>query len=264
MKNDKRFSNYPLSSEKKWAAYFWSLLEKALELHAEKQTHFANPRQQQIAKDLLGRFSGIRSSFFGGYPEAERVKIHVCPQALPGGGEEKTIACLMVKGSFPEGILTHRDFLGALLGLGIKREMIGDIIYRGGEKAFVFLEKELVPFVKTNFRKAGLFTVETEEIGLDELEAGFEPQCVKQIKGTVASMRLDAVAGLGFGLSRSKIAPLIKGEQMKINYQLVSRPSQLVKEGDLISLTGRGRLEVVEKRGKSRKGRTHLLLHRII
>jgi RNA-binding protein YlmH len=68
---------------------------------------------------------------------------------------------------------------------------------------------------------------------------------------------------LGFGLSRAKIAPLIRGEQVKINHQVVKQPSKTVQAGDLISLAGRGRIEVVEELGKSRKGRIHLLVHRI-
>lgn len=264
MQRDKPFFNYPLPTEKKWAACFWSLLEKAVELNMEQRTHFADPRQQQIARDLLHRFPGVNCSFFGGYPEAERVRIYARPLSLPGGGERETISCLVLKGDFPEGVLTHRDFLGALLSLGIKREAVGDIIYRGGEKAFIFLVKDLAAFVKLNLQKAGRYNLEVQEVELDATAAEFEPRRVKEIRGTVASMRLDAVAGLGFGLSRSKIAPLIKGEQVKVNHQLVNQPSRPVKEGDVISLAGKGRLEVVEKMGESRKGRTHLLLFRII
>jgi RNA-binding protein YlmH len=261
---DKHTLNYPLPTEKKWAVYFWSLLEKAAEHNTEQWTHFADPRQQQIARDLMRRFPGLKCSFFGGYPEAERVRICACPLSLPGRGEKEAISCLAIKGDYPKGVLTHRDFLGALLGLGIKREMVGDIIYQGGEKAFIFLVKELAPFVKINLQKAGRYSLEVEESEPELLREELLPRRIKEIRGTVASMRLDAVAGLGFGLSRSKIAPLIRGEQIKVNHQLVNRPSRLVNEGDVISLAGRGRLEVVEKKGESRKGRIHLLLFRII
>lgn len=255
--------NYPLPMEKKWAANFWSLLEKAEELNAAQWTYFADPRQQQIARDLGKHFPGRQCSFYGGYPEAERARICITPASHRGEENEKAVGCLVIKGSFPPGVLTHRDFLGALLGLGLKREMVGDIVYRGGDKAFVFLVKDMAPFVKTNLLKAGRYALVVEET-----EPGraveFEPRLMKEIKGTVASMRLDAVAGLGFGISRSKIVPLIKGEQIKVNHQLVSQPARPVKEGDIISLAGRGRLEIAEKGRESRKGRTHLLLLRII
>lgn len=255
--------NYPLPAEKKWAAYFWSLLEKTVQLNMEHWTNFTDPRQQQIARDLLRSFPGVKCFFYGGYPEAERVRIYLCPLSLQGRGEQEAVGCLLIKGDYPQGVLTHRDFLGALMGLGIKREMVGDIIYRGGVKAFVFLVKSLVPFVRAHLQKAGRYKLEVEEIDPTKVPE-IEPSRIKEIRGTVASLRLDAVAGLGFGLSRSKIAPLIKSEQVKLNHQLVKQPSKAVNEGDVISLVGRGRIKVVEIKGESRKGRTHLLLHRII
>ncbi len=111
--------NYPLPMEKKWAANFWSLLKTASELRAVQWTNFADPRQQQIARDLLGSFPDLQCSFFGGYPDAERVRICISPPSAHGVDEEKEMGCLIIKGGFPQGVLTHRDFLGALLGLGI-------------------------------------------------------------------------------------------------------------------------------------------------
>lgn len=256
--------NYPLSTEKRWAVYFWSLMDKALESNSEQCSAFVDPRQQDIARDLLSHFTSVSCSFFGGYPEAERVRLSVRPLSLRGAAESERISCLVLGGEFPEGILTHRDFLGTLLGLGIKREMVGDIIYSGGKQAYVFLVKDMALFVRENLRKTGRFTVEVSEVGLDSLPMVFEPRRIKEVKGTVASMRLDAVAGLGFGLSRSKIMPLIKGERVKLNHQFINQPSKTVKEGDIISLLGKGRIEVVSQMGESRKGRIHLLLHRMV
>ncbi len=254
--------NYPLSTEKKWASYFWSLLKKTAEQNIKHCTYFADPRQQEIARDLLHHFNNIQCLFFGGYPDAERVRILVKPLSSAAGKEGDFISCLALCGNFPERILTHRDFLGALLGLGIKREMVGDIIYTGGEKAYAFLVKELAPFVQQNLTRAGHYELQAEEIDLQLFPAEAEPRRTKEIKGTVASMRLDSVTGLGFGLSRSKIIPLIKGERVKVNHQLVKQPSKAVKTGDIISLAGRGRIEIIEEMGISRKGRIHLLLKR--
>lgn len=254
--------SYPLATEKKWASYFWSLLIKASEQNTQHCTYFADPRQQDIARDLLHHFTGVKCSFFGGYPEAERVRIFINPSSSATDEEGEFISCLAIHGSFPERILTHRDFLGALLGLGIRREMVGDIIYTGGEKAYVFLVKHLASYVCQNLTRAGRYEIQVEEIDLRLFPAEAEPRRTKEIKGTVASMRLDTVAGLGFGLSRSKISPLIKGERVKVNHQLVKQPSKAVKTGDIISLAGRGRIEITEEKGISRKGRIHLLLKR--
>ncbi len=254
---------YSLVTEKKWAAYFESLLQEVAAGQRIRCTFFTDPRQQEIARELMRYYPEVKCSFFSGYPEAERARICLTPSALPALTEDGQISCLLLRGTFPADVLSHRDFLGALLGLGINREMIGDIIYRGTEEAYIFLAKELATFVRLNLKKTGHFAVETEELALQDVKTDLMPRRIKEIRGTVASMRLDAVSGLGFGLSRAKIAPLIRGEQVKINHQVVKQPSKTVQAGDLISLAGRGRIEVVEELGKSRKGRIHLLVHRI-
>ncbi len=264
MSKEEQLLAYPLLTEKKWAASFLSLLKK---VNASQQRHcslFADPRQQEIARELLHHFPGVKCFFWGGHPAAERVRICLSPFSLSGSEEKEEVSCITLRGDFPADVLSPRDFLGALLGLGLKREMIGDIIYQGTEKAYVLLVKELLSFVRFNLKKAGRYQLEVEELPLDVLKTCLVPRRIKEIKGTVASLRLDAVSGLGFGLSRSKIAPLIRGEQVKVNHQVVKQPSKSIAEGDLISLAGRGRIEVVKVLGESRKGRTHLLLHRII
>lgn len=263
MSKQKHSLKYSLVTEKKWAAYFESMLQEVAADQRVRCTFFTDPRQQEIARELLRYYPEVKCSFFSGFPEAERARICLIPAALPAIAEDGQVSCLLLRGAFPAGVLNHRDFLGALLGLGINREMIGDIIYRGAEEAYVFLAKELATFVRLNLKKTGYFAVETEEVALKDVKTDLVPRRIKEIRGTVASMRLDAVSGLGFGLSRSKIAPLIRGEQVKINHQVVKQPSKTVQAGDLISLAGRGRIEVVEELGKSRKGRIHLLVHRI-
>ena len=256
---------YPLPHENKWASYFWSVLENSGERHVQQTTSFTDPRQQQIAAELLHVFPGdVKCSYFGGYPEAERVRICVFPHTHATADIQPVVSCLKLQGSFPPGILTHRDFLGALLGLGIKRETLGDIIYRGEEEAYLFLTPEITPFVESNLTKIGRYSARAETCDPETLFQDFPAKRVKEISGTVASMRADAVAGLGFGLSRSRMAPLIKGEQLKVNYQTINQPSKTVKEGDLLSLAGKGRVEVTQILGESKKGRTRLLLKRYI
>ena len=248
--------------EKKWASYFNALLEKASSQECELITPFADPRQQEIALQLSRSFPACGIVFSGGYSGAERARMLIFPRTrVPR--EEQYVTPLLISGSFPPGMLSHRDFLGAILGLGIKREMVGDIICRDTE-TLVFLLPEMAVFVEQQLQQIGRYSVNgtiPEEIP-PSLIGG--QNRVKEIRGTVASLRLDAVAGLGFGLSRSRITPLVRGEQVKLNHQAISQPSRSVKEGDLISLTGRGRVEVVEVLGETRKGRISLKLRRLI
>ena len=248
-------------AENKWASYFHALLAKVAGRKQEHITPFADPRQQEIAGQLSRSFPDCALVFDGGYPGAERARIILYPRDWPPQ-QHRVATPLLLKGNFPPGMLNHRDFLGAVLGLGLRREMVGDIICRE-DGAIVLLVPELVTFVTQNLRQVGRYPVQAEaleEVPLSFLEGR---ERVKEIRGTVASLRLDAVAGLGFGLSRSRITPLVKGEQVKLNHQLISQPSRAVKEGDLISLAGRGRVEVVEVLGETRKGRISLKLRRM-
>ncbi len=249
--------------EKKWAAYFESLLKKAVHEQKELCTTFADPRQQQAAGDLARNYPAVKCSFFGGTPEAERARICISPFAETRTTASEQVSCLVIKGRFPDYTLTHRDFLGAVLSLGLRREMIGDIIYHGVGAAYLVLCANLGNHVCQHLQAVGRYPVEVEFLDLEELSAELPPRMVKEIKGTVPSLRVDAVAGLGFGLSRSKIAPLIRGGRLKVNHQLVSQPSRPVVVGDMISLAGKGRIELVSSQGKTRKGRTHLLMRRM-
>ncbi len=248
--------------EKKWARYFNALLEKVSTQECEQSTPFADPRQQEIALQLSRSFPVCGIVFAGGYPGAERARMLVFPRTRPPR-EDKSVTPLLISGSYPPDMLNHRDFLGAILGLGIKREMVGDIICRDAE-TLVFLVPEMADFVVQHLQQVGRYPVNgtiPEQIPLSFIQG---QERIKEIRGTVASLRLDAVAGLGFGLSRSRITPLVRGEQVKLNHQAISQPSRLVREGDLISLTGRGRVEVMEILGETRKGRISLKLRRML
>lgn len=247
-------------AEKKWARYLTGLLEKVSTQQCELVTPFADPRQQEIAQHLSRDYPACDLVFAGGMATAERARIQILPHNHTPK-EKNPVTPLLIEGSFPADTLSHRDFLGAILGLGIKREMVGDIICKG-TAALVFIIPDLADYVVQHLKQVGRFTV-------DVTVPGQIPQAfvrgegrIKEIRGTVASLRIDAVAGLGFGLSRSRITPLVKGEQVKLNHRAINQPSRTVKEGDLISLTGRGRVEVVEILGETRKGRISLKLRR--
>ena len=117
-------------------------------------------------------------------------------------------------------------------------------------------------YIGINLIKVGSVPVSVEEISLREL---LQPERnYKEITGTVASLRLDAIAGLAFGISRSKMAPFIKGENIRLNFKVVKDPATPVKEGDVISANRLGRAKVVEVGGQSKKGRTYVKVHRYV
>jgi len=156
---------------------------------------------------------------------------------------------------------SHRDYLGSLMGLGIKREKIGDILVRE-DFAFVVVLKDIADYIRINLTKVGNARVEIDIVNPDELDI-LEPK-VKKISSTVASLRLDSVASAGFGISRSKTGRFDKRGKSGRQLETATNPARLVKEGDTISIRGKGRV-VVEKVGNTtKKDRIHILLKKFI
>jgi RNA-binding protein YlmH len=221
-------------------------------------TDFLDPFQQRTADRVLHLFKEVKSITWGGYAGAERARLLMFPLQQQAGTADVELAFLEVDAGPRAEALSHRDFLGAVLGLGLRREKVGDILLSGEGKAQLVVHPEITDYLLTHWTDVGRHAVRLRPIDAADLQPA-DPR-VKEIKTTVASLRLDAVASAGFGVSRSKLVPAIRANQLKLNWQSVTHASANVKEGDVISLAGRGRVEVAEVRGESKKGRIQLLL----
>lgn len=149
--------------------------------------------------------------------------------------------------------------MGSILGTGLKRGKIGDILVQESG-CQVIVAAEVADYLLSNWSQVGKVPITLKEI--DEEQLAVEPERIKEIKGTVASLRLDAVAAEGFGTSRSKMVREIKAERVKVNWKPVSNPALSISQGDVLSIRGRGRVVVSEVGGTTRKGRTSIVLHR--
>ena len=177
------------------------------------------------------------------------------------GEPDFAIAALLVTWDKRYYDVGHRDVLGAFTGMGCSRDILGDIVFTD-EGAQMVVDKTMVPFILSNLTQIGAATVEVKEIPLTELKE--KEQRVKVISATVSALRLDAVAAAGFGVSRSRMAEEIKGQNVRVNWQDAKNPSQLVKEGDVISFRSRGRAELAEVRGTTKKGRMAITMKRYL
>ena len=145
------------------------------------------------------------------------------------------------------------------MSLGVDREYIGDIIATK-DCAKILVDKKMCEYFTANLTQIGGSPVKTT---LDELEnISPKEERTKEIRATVASLRVDSIAAAGFGMSRSKAVQELAAEKIKLNWQTVKNASQSIKEGDILSMRGRGRLEVAEIRGQTKKGRVGVLLKR--
>mmetsp|Transcript_23122 Transcript_23122/g.59237 ORF Transcript_23122/g.59237 Transcript_23122/m.59237 type:complete len:162 (+) Transcript_23122:717-1202(+) len=147
---------------------------------------------------------------------------------------------------------SHPDFLGSILGTGITREKVGDIILLGDQGAQFLTAPELVSHFESSLTQVRTVTVTTRQIDLSQLSIS-APKVV-ETKSVEASMRLDSVASAGFRMSRSKMSDLIKSGAVRVNWKTGCKSKDEVKEGDIISCSGKGRVEVkavsVTKKGK--------------
>lgn len=210
----------------------------------------------------LWRELAVEPIRWGGYPEAERVVL-IFPadwqdeeSILSGSG--CPVAVLRAEYR-PEDVLSHRDFLGALMGLGVERDTIGDILPREGSCDIVLM-RTVLPYVLQNLTSAGRASLRLREVERAESrEAEF-----RLIRDTVASLRLDAVVGSGFSLAREKAAAAIRTGRVAVNGLECLKPDKAVEAGSRISLRGLGKIELSEVGGLSRKGRTQIIIKRYI
>lgn len=222
---------------------------------------FLSPRQQCLAQDLLHVIAPSESCVFsGGYEEAERKMLFFLPDWCDGTDDSESIAWLRCH-YHPSEKLTHRDFLGSLMGLSITREKIGDILLGEGS-ADTAVDRQIAPYLLSAWESAGRVRLRVEQIESAQLH--IPVQKLRIIHTTVAAMRLDAVCAAGFTTSRSKAAELIRSGSVSLNHRETKKADAPVRAGDVISARGLGKCKVAECGGSSRKGRCILTLHRFL
>jgi photosystem II S4 domain protein len=220
------------------------LAEQAIKTWEVVFSDFLSPPEVAQIQQPFQRLTEVQLLAWGGYPQAERQRLAIARSELPLDRSQVAVAALDIAGNFLFDPPTHRDFLGAMLGTGLVREKTGDIIVLGERGAQVIVVPEMVEFLETQLTQVRSVPVKTQRIELSELKIR-EPK-KKEMTTVEASMRLDAIASAGFGVSRSKMADLITGGDVRVNWKDVSQASHIVKPGDLIAIRGKGRLEIGE------------------
>ncbi len=254
----------PVSHEsaetKRFAAQINELAKRSLRDGQPAWTDFFDPAEREEAQAILSWVTGIRYNSYGGYQNAERRRLVIYPDYYIAQIIEPQLAFLEIDCGGPNQ-LKHRDYLGSLTGLGIKRQKIGDLILSATGCQVVSVP-ELVEFIRFNLTKVSNQKVIVAEIDPEQLN----PPNLREkiIRSTVASLRLDAVAALGFGESRTKMAKEIKALRVKVNWKTINNPDSQLSSGDTISIRGRGRVVLRELTGTSKKGRLGVVLVRLL
>lgn len=242
-------------------AKLWDKINAGIRRCIPANTPFLSPRELEMAKFLFGEVPGLCA--FGGYEDAERKMLIYLPEYLDEESlydEDAPLVCLRAT-FFENDVLSHRDFLGALMGAGIARETVGDICVGKGSCDF-FVTAEIAPYILQNFSSAGRTKLHITHIPLRDAQIP-EPE-IKEIKDTLASLRLDSVISSGFRIGRSLAAQYVSGGKAAIDGLPCEKPDKAVAEGCKISVRGLGKIKLVSINGKTKKDRISVTIHRYV
>ena len=223
-------------------------------------TPFLSPQEQHSAGRLL-QAMGVKEGFlfWGGYEGAERCQLHFLPDWMQGPDREsiRALRCTWYRGDS----LCHRDFLGSLMGLGITREKIGDILV-SAESADVLVSAQTAPLLLTQWDSAGRVKLQLEPLDLERIVVPEEN--TKEIRDTVSSLRLDSVVSVGFSMSRAKAAEAIRGGRVQMDWQECVKPDHMAAEGAVITVRGLGKCKLESVGHETRKGRVFITMKRYL
>ena len=242
-------------------AKVWDKINAGLRKSIPANSCFLSPRELEMTRLLFGEPEGLHR--FGGYDEAERQMLVYLPEYMEEESlywDDSPVVCL--RAVYYEGdSLTHRDFLGALMGAGVARETVGDICVGKGSYDF-FVTREIAPWLLQNFSSAGRTRFPLTEIPLTEASIP-EPE-IKEIRDTLASMRLDAVISSGFRIGRSLASDYVNAGKAAINGLPCTKSDKTVNEGDKVSVRGLGKIKLQQVNGQTKKGRISVVIHRYV
>ena len=241
-------------------ARVWDKYEQTERKSIPSATVFLSPREQQMAQAMLNA-AGVRSGYLfdGGYEDAERKILCFLPDwAEEAAGDELVFLRATFHG---DESLTHRDILGSLMGLGVTRERVGDILV-SQHSADIVAAPTLREFFLREWDQAGRVKLTVSEIERHELCV---PQAqVKVIKDTVSSLRLDAVAATAFSMSRGRAAELIAAGKVNLDHVPCLKGDKLVAEGAVLTARGFGKARLTQVGGLSKKGRIGITVERYL
>lgn len=251
-----------MEKENQFQKRILELARTAYERNIVTFSGFLDLNEQHMVHSLPKKDLGVSLQWSGGYEMSERQMVAFLPDALSYEWEYP-ICCLHIQ---PKSLkftekLTHRDYLGALLHLGVLRAKIGDIIVMEESDAYIFCEEKLSGFFIKELCRVKHTNILAEEVqDFSKLETHRE----EEKTGTVASVRLDSVIALAFQASRSSITAYIEGGKVFVNGKMVVSNGYTLKEDDVISVRGKGKFRFGGARYQTKKGRQSVRIYRYI
>lgn len=235
------------------------LIYKVVRDHTVVQTDFMDPYERKISESILNRFQEIGYTYDGGLKKAERKCIYIYPEYLHSDDIKSSITSIKLEGKL-EG-LTHKDYLGAVMGLGITREKIGDILLYDYH-TIIIVKNEIKDYIILNYEKVRDTPIILTEIDLNGMV--YPESNYIELRKFVSSMRLDAFISAAYNLSRSESMKTIKSGHVKVNWEKIDKTDKLIEIRDVVSIRGKGRIILYEVEGISKKGRYHTIIRKLV
>lgn len=225
-------------------------IESVVRNHSIEYTDFLDPYERYLAKSILNSFMELNYLEYGGVEEAERKIIIIFPEYMYEEDIALGVSSYKIEGYLEK--LSHPDYLGAILSLGIVRDKVGDIFVHEDE-SYIVLKEEIGRFVEYNLNKirnnnVKLTSIPDSEILLADIE-------FKEKINYLSSLRLDVVISGAYNISRKDSANLVKAGRVRVNWESIDKPSHEIEEGDMISTRGYGRMILYNVKGRSKKDR---------
>jgi RNA-binding protein YlmH len=253
MNKQEILNTYKNEEDKLIVAKMLDKIEQSNKRNKIENTDFVDERQIHILENILMRTNIENYIIYGGFEEAKRNIVIFYPSKLNKDVVTKNLDSIIqvVRIILPkelQGKYTHRDYLGGLMKLGLKREKIGDIVvYEEGTDIIAL--KEIIPFLQqhidtlTRFQKSKI-TIESIA-NLHEVNINKE-----EIEIVVSSLRLDNIVSELAKTSRSKAEEIINKERVFVNYEVATKVAKMIRYGDKITIRGKGKFEVKEQMRK--------------
>ncbi|MEG0249943.1 MAG: YlmH/Sll1252 family protein [Peptostreptococcus sp.] len=217
-----------------------------------RQTEFLNPFEIKNAVAIVNSQQDLACRVDGGYDGAERSVLSIFPYYQEVEDSDVEISFLQIDGNFKFSSVSHRDYLGSILGLGIKREKIGDILVHE-DYCQVIVESEISDYIVYNLDKVANNRVNLKKI--DRSDIIRSSQAFDERSLTVSSLRLDNIISAVFKLSRQEATKLIDVGFVSVNYEKINKHSSLVDGESVISVRKKGKFILSEVGDTTRKGK---------
>lgn len=239
----------------KWLSRLEDLRVLADKTKTPKFTKFCDARLLYVAKNCMSEKSGFCA--FGGYSGSERAIIGFFPDYMDADTSLFPVSLLKIEGASG---LSHRDFLGSILGLGINRDVIGDILV-GEDATYVFVHSQIEDYIIFNLEKVAQKRV---QISSAQDFSVLPERKFEEVFGTVSSERLDAVVSMFTHKSRADVQKAINSEHVFLNHIPCTNASQKLKEGDVISVRKFGKAKLFKIGTETKKGRIRIVLYKYV